>query len=269
MTDFEKIILNRRSVRTFEPKALPQDVLDGIENYAASLTNPWNIPCTFHLYDAKRFNLSSPVIVGAPYYLIGKCKNVPDFELAFGYTMQKITTFIEEIGLGTVFIGGTMKREPFEKAIDLQADEVMPCISPVGIPAKKMAIRETLMRQGVKADTRLPMGELFFEGSFKTPLAPQDEITQTALRLIRRAPSAVNKQPWRVLKDGSTYHFYEDKTLNSGAESGDMQKIDLGIAIACFTMVLDQYNVPYDIGFQDPKIADTGNKLYCAYVHIR
>ena len=43
MTDFEKIILNRRSVRTFEPKALPQDVLDGIENYAASLTNPWNM----------------------------------------------------------------------------------------------------------------------------------------------------------------------------------------------------------------------------------
>ena len=45
-------------------------------------------------------------------------------------------------------------------------------------------------------------------------------------------PSAVNKQPWRVILHGGTYHFYlkRDKGYISDAV-GDMQKIDPGIAV--------------------------------------
>ena len=33
--------------------------------------------------------------------------------------------------------------------------EVMPCVSPLRYPAEKMSLRETMMRKGVMADSRL------------------------------------------------------------------------------------------------------------------
>jgi hypothetical protein len=65
------------------------------------------------------------------------------------------------MGIGTVWIGGTMKRDHFEKEAGLTEGRRMPCITPLGYPAAKRSIKETLMRKGVKADERKPLGELF------------------------------------------------------------------------------------------------------------
>ena len=76
----------------------------------------------------------------------------------------------------------------------------MPCVSPLGYPAKKMSLRETLMRKGVRADSRIGFRELFFDGSFDKPLKEEQagELLEV-LEAVRLAPSAVNKQPWRVV----------------------------------------------------------------------
>ena len=42
----------------------------------------------------------------------------------------------------------------------------MPCVSPLGYISKKMSVKETLMRKGVKADSRLDFEELFFGSEF-------------------------------------------------------------------------------------------------------
>lgn len=78
--------------------------------------------------------------------------------------------YAQSLGLGTVWIGGTMNRAAFEKAMELSDDEMMPCASPLGYTAKKMAIRESIMRKAVKADKRLAFEELFFDSAFDTPL---------------------------------------------------------------------------------------------------
>ena len=53
--------------------------------------------------------------------------------------------------------------------------------------------------------------------------------------MVRWAPSATNKQPWRLVVDGNRIHFYEEKTKGYDREEiGDVQKIDLGIAMAHF-----------------------------------
>jgi len=38
----------------------------------------------------------------------------------------------------------------------------MPCVSPLGYPAEKMSLRETLMRKGIQADKRMDFDRLFF-----------------------------------------------------------------------------------------------------------
>jgi nitroreductase len=57
-----------------------------------------------------------------------------------------------------------------------------------------------MMRKGVKADSRLPFEELFFDGGFDKPLTKDTagELAQV-LELVRLAPSAINKQPWAFI----------------------------------------------------------------------
>ena len=86
-----------------------------------------------------------------------------------------------------------MDRKAFERAMHLSENEVMPCVSPLGYTAKKMSLRETMMRKGVKADSRLNDEKLFFDGAFDKPLAAENAGNlQLALEMVRLAPSAVN-----------------------------------------------------------------------------
>lgn len=42
-----------------------------------------------------------------------------------------------------------VSRKTFEKAMEVKDTEVMPAASPVGYPADKRSVRETLMRKGI------------------------------------------------------------------------------------------------------------------------
>ena len=60
-----------------------------------------------------------------------------------------------------------------------------------------------------------------------------------ALEMARLAPSAGNKQPWRAVLQGNTVHFYECKTMRENA-LGDIQKVDVGIALAHFDLTMQE-----------------------------
>ena len=57
---------------------------------------------------------------------------------------------------------------------------------------------------------------------------------KTALEAVRLAPSAVNKQPWRVVVTENAAHFYEKKDKGYDNGTYDLQKADLGIALYHF-----------------------------------
>ena len=66
-----------------------------------------------------------------------------------------------------------MDRPAFERAMTLGDEERMPCMSPIRYPARKMSIKEGMMRKGIKADSRDPFASLFYDGTFGTPLTPE------------------------------------------------------------------------------------------------
>ncbi|MBR7032250.1 MAG: nitroreductase family protein [Clostridia bacterium] len=77
-----------------------------------------------------------------------------------------------------------------------------------------MSLRETMMRKGVKADSRLGFEELFFDGGFETPLTEEKSgALKDVLNAVRFAPSAVNKQPWRVVVCGDDTHYVASYVL--------------------------------------------------------
>ena len=259
-----EVIRSRRSVRTFDGKALTDDDVRKIMDFAQKAGNPYGLPIEWKILDAKTDGLSSPVIVGTDTFIAGKMKRVAHAEEAFGYEFEKIVLYAQSLGIGTTWIAGTMNRGAFEKAMDLGPDEVMPCVSPLGYPARKMSLRETLMRKGVRADSRLDFTELFFDGSFDRPLTEENAGRfSEALEAVRLAPSAVNKQPWRVVICDGNAHFYEKPGRGYVGENGwDLQKIDLGIAICHFDMIAEECKLGMSFEIKNPGISVPGEVQY-------
>lgn len=264
-------IKKRRSVRTFDGAALSDSDAKAVMDYAAGVDNPYELRIEWRLLDAKTHGLTSPVIVGSDTYIAGKMRREPHAEEAFGYAFEKVVLFAGSLGIGTTWIAGTMNRSAFERAMELGSGEVMPCVSPLGYPAKKMSMRETLMRKGVKADSRLDFGSLFFDGSFDKPLSEaRTGKLNAAFEAVRLAPSAVNKQPWRVVLTENMAHFYEKRSRGYVDESGwDIQKIDMGIALCHFEVMARECGMDLDLEIASPDIPVSEDMEYIASYIIK
>ena len=270
MTAWMELIRGRKSVRTFDGRDLSEEDRAELERFAAGITEPFGVPVRFVFLDADRHGLSSPVINGEKLYVAGIVKKAPLAEAAFGYAFEELVLHAWSMGIGTTWIGGTMKRELFEKAAGLAEGEIMPCVSPLGYPAAKRSLKETLMRRGVGADSRMPAEKLFFDGTFGSPLtgSGKEEIADL-IEMVRFAPSAVNKQPWRILHKDGLYHFYEKKDRGyTGAATGDLQKIDVGIALCHFVKGAAEKGGSPAVFAADPGVECPENVEYVASVRL-
>lgn len=158
-----------------------------------------------------------------------------------------------------------MDRGAFEKAIELSDDEVMPCVSPLGYPSKKMTLREKMMRKGIKADTRLAFEKIAYRDSFEQPLT-SDAAGKLFLpiEMVRLAPSAVNKQPWRMVVMDGAVHFYLQRSKSFNGVKLDMQKIDMGIALCHFELMANELGICTEFVAEDPNIPCKNEAEYIA-----
>ncbi len=270
MSQFTDAIPGRKSVRTFDGAPLRPEDREKLEKYMKELTNPFGIPVECVLLDADKEGLSSPVIAGETLYVAGMVEKKPYADVAFGVSFEMLVLYAWSLGIGTTWIAGTMKRDKFEAAAGLKEGWMMPCISPLGYPAKKRSLKESMMRKGVGADSRLPAEKLFFDGSFDKPLAGEKLAALGEVpELVRWAPSAVNKQPWRLVAEDGRVHFYEKKDKGYvGDATGDLQKIDVGIALSHLLLGLEARGKNPSVTAEDPGIpvpADTEYIVTVAY----
>ena len=266
MENISELIKNRRSVRTFDGRELENDDLEKLTSFMSEIKNPYEIPVEFKLLDGKQKKLTCPVVSGTELYLGAKVRRAPHVEEALGYSLEMLVLKAQSLGIGTVWVGGTMDRAAFERAMTLDADEMMPCMSPLGYPAKKMSIKETMMRKGVRADSRNPFETMFFDGDFGTPLTPEKagELKQP-LEMVRWSPSAVNKQPWRIVVNKNGVHFYLKHNRGFTNKSvGDMQKIDMGIALCHFFLTAEEMGLKLRFCISDPEIPTESDTEYIA-----
>ena len=129
-------------------------------------------------------------------------------------------------------------------------------MTPIGYPAQKMSVKESLMRKGVRADSRVPFTSLFYDSGFDKSLAPEQAgVLAQPLELVRWAPSAVNKQPWRAVAGENAVHFYLKHTRGFVSDTvGDMQKIDMGIALCHFALAAEENGLNIQFCINDPGI---------------
>ena len=86
------------------------------------------------------------------------------------------------------------------------------------------------------------------------PTSIEKEKLDYIIACVRFAPSAVNKQPWRIVVDGDKVHFYEKRSKGYVADGWDVQKIDMGIAMCHFVCGLEEIHSKAELIVSEPGI---------------
>ncbi len=255
-------IYKRRSVRTFKKTALKKKDLNTILQILKD-TEPKEGPFkqrvkffiiedTFTTEEEKLKIGTYGFIKNPQGFIGGKIENTFENLIDFGYLFEEIILKLTNINIGTVWLGGTFKRKQFSHLIE--KDEFIPAISPIGYINDKQSLRERLIRKKAKANQRKPFKELFFDQSTKMPL-DKKHILSHLLELVQVAPSASNKQPWRITVDDQGVHFFLHRTKNYATILPyDIQALDIGIAIKHFEIGLIEEKIPFQMIQYNPPI---------------
>lgn len=242
--DIREAMLNRRSVRTYREEPVSQELKQKIAGYIDTVEAPFKTAMRFQIIDMNTLEPGIKlgtygVIRGATTFLCAAVKKENRWEENLGYAFEKIILYITSLGLGTCWLGGTFNKPEFEKAISSGENEFVPVVSPIGYANEKRSVLDRIMAAKAGSRNRKDWSELFFDKDFSCPLKKEDAgIMKECLDMVRIAPSASNKQPWRIIRNGNHYHFYVCRT--PGYEkilSYDIQRLDIGIAMCHFELM--------------------------------
>lgn len=240
--DVMATIRRRRSCRAFASSPLDATQRAHVQRLLQALPPPpFGSPVALHLVD--RAGIGVPklgtygVIKGAQHYLAGAASS-QDLE-AYGYVLEWMILAATELGLGTCWLGGTLTRDSFAEAVGATSSQDIPAVTPIGVPSERRTLVDSTFRYLAGSDQRKPWERLFFRNAFDTPLTRQDAGSWAeVLEAVRLAPSASNKQPWRIVRseDGAWQLFLRRTAGYGRMMSVDLQRLDLGIALCHFDL---------------------------------
>jgi len=252
-------IQKRRSVRSYTGESLQNEHIVQIKHYINQLKAPFGAKVRIEFIsineNEKPIKLGTyGFIKGASDYLALIYENAPFAETAAAYMFEQVILFCTDLGLGTCWLGGSFSRSDFKKQINLKPTETLRIVSPVGYASdKKHFIEKYVVNAGKKHITRKNFGELFFDNNFENPLTENNaDIFATPLEMVRLAPSANNKQEWRVLLKDKILHFYKKPYPMFDA-------VDMGIALCHFELTCKEFGIDgkFEILKDFPKNQDT------------
>lgn len=268
-----EIIQQRYSCRAYDKRSIAPEQAGCLAAFAAGIkAGPLGTALRFELAVALEDDgqalrgLGTYGLIRNPAgFIIGAAgpgeKNLEDF----GYGMEAVVLHATSLGLGTCWLGGNFTRSSFARKIGAAKDEIVPVVAAMGYPVEGVRDRD-LLRKAAGSDRRLPWEALFFRSAadhsgqpaqpakasiskgahgFGEPLSVEDTGPYAVpLAMVRLAPSASNRQPWRVVQDQGCYHFYLQRTPNYGRGTlpftllglADLQRVDMGIAMCHFEL---------------------------------
>ena len=260
---FEKpineVVKNRYSVRTYEPENLSDEMKNSLKTYAEAIKGPFSPRVRLEIIndlentDGKLGTYG--VIKGAKDYIAAIVEDGEKDLEQLGYILEQFILYATSKNIGTCWLGGTFKKSDFSKLLTVEENEKFLIVTPIGHPRDKKSMLESFMRFAAGSNHRKEWMELFYEEDFNNPLQENNSQYSEALEAVRLAPSASNKQPWRVLKKDDGYHFYLKADKGYGDKLGfNIQRVDIGIAMCHFEMVLQEFGKKGSWIIQNPGV---------------
>jgi nitroreductase len=236
-------IEKRVSVRSYLKKALSvtdmtkvTEILEFVEAKKGPFSHQVKFFFVDNNQDGKKIGTYG-FIKNPPTFIGGVVENTLEGLVDFGFLFEEVILRLTSEGFGTVWLGGTFDRTDFD--VEVKEGEVIACVSPVGYSADK-SIREKVVRKFAKADQRIPFDELFFLGK-ELQKVNRNHPYYHILRAVQIAPSASNKQPWRIVFEDDAFHLYLKRTKGYGnLMKMDIQAVDIGIALSHLVLSLNE-----------------------------
>ncbi|MCE5300142.1 MAG: nitroreductase family protein [Spirochaetia bacterium] len=303
MNNMISTIKLRSSWRTYDPKHVEAEKIKQVREFIASDTKSvFGNAVRFQLidFDATPTDIlktmgTYSVIKDARLFMAGVVEKKTRCLEDYGYLMEKNILFCHSIGLACCWLGAAFDRHGFSEWLGAKEGEIVPAVTPVGYPAAKRRLTDTMMRKVANSDNRKPVEEIYFEDNFDNGVRPQG-VMKEIMECVRLAPSATNGQPWRVIRSqvselksqvvgpksqssdrksqGSndqiggtrdmqpgTMYFYLERTPGYIYAAG--QNIDMGIAMAHFELAAAELGLKGEWSVLEPGI-DKGGKEYIA-----
>jgi len=274
-------MLTRTSVRSFQPGAIEPATLAELRGIAETArVGPFGNRVRFALLSpdaAERAEVARlgtyGVIRGASLYIAAAVAAAPRAMEDFGCCFEQAVIRCTKLGLGTCWLGGSFDRAGFARRVELQQGGVLPCVTPVGYPAERRHLVGRALRAFAGSDGRKPWGQLFFDGDFSRPMAEDaSDPIHDILRCVRAAPSASNRQPWRIMRDESgALHLFLARTTGYGRwfAGVDLQLIDMGIAMCHISLAAAELGQHGSWTVADPGIGVKGLEHIASWTPTR
>lgn len=255
-----ELIQRRFSCRKYARTPITGEKQDKLTNFLAALPRPpFGSRPRFGLVAAQEND--SQTLHGLGTY--GFIRNAAGFVVGaitpakydledYGYLLEMILLYATALDLGTCWLGGTFNKSRFAEIVQPVANETMPAIAAIGEFSEKNQKRMDWTSRLAGSHKRLDWDVLFSNTRFAEPLY-QNKAGAYAqvLEMVRIAPSASNKQPWRIVKHGDFWRLYLQRTpgyrhdpIKRFLDIADMQRLDMGIATCHFELTAQELGLP-------------------------
>lgn len=184
------------------------------------------------------------LISGASAYLAAAAARAPGALEDIGYLMEDAVLEATRLGYDSCWIGGVFSRDKAARAAEAGRGDLVPCVVAIGKAGSKRSAADILVTGAARSRSRKPLESIVY----RIPEGNLGEPWTTVARAVQAAPSASNKQPWRLVRAGTpgvwVVFLDEDRLYNSALGTVRLQNIDIGIAMRHFSAAAGELGLP-------------------------
>lgn len=207
-----EMILHRKSVRSYTDRKVSDQLLAEIRARISTL-QPLYPHIAVRAEIVERSSVRCICPWATPQLLSVFSEEKEGWLENVGFLFQQLELDLQSRGLGVCWLGlGQLNRQGQQET------------------ARKDGLRFAIMLAfGYPKGQQLRQSPAEFR---RKPLSAISDIEDPRLECARLAPSSVNSQPWYFTHDGDTIHVYCARKGLLSAAIGDMNRIDMGIALS-------------------------------------
>lgn len=211
--EYLKAIDLRRSRRSYKNKPLSNEIMQVVKNMVDAVNENKGLHFTFVEDATPAFKIFS-----GKFSMIVVCgDNTQKAREDCGFYGESIVLQCVYHGLGTCWVSGTYNENKVYEMVDIPRDERVYAVITIGYPKDKLTVIEKTMYNATHKKNK-PYQKMMDVCDKKLP----DEFVY-AMKLVEKAPSAVNRRPVKFKYENGIMSAYVDEPYS------DMS-IDFGIA---------------------------------------
>lgn len=256
--DYKQLISEKYSVRDYKDKKVNEKALEELKKYSESCPRlVHGITMDIHFMDHQevypQLNGSAGyhgILINAPHYVILLSEEQEYYRENAGYVGEGISLKAFELGIDSCWITFSDSKTVLEK-LNITSEKTVVGILALGYGKKKTSgilgalktgdnYTQANIRKKEEESVILPLEDMVFinkwgEGADVNTLL--ERALYDPMDCARKAPSTLNRQPWRFIVDGGKIILTvrKDEAVNDYE-----QAIDSGIAMLYFDKVIEQ-----------------------------